>query len=225
MLFSLAFWEAGLALGESRLQEHGLRLAQEILDHFVSQKDRAVIEFLDLENRRLPGAIGQCCLPGHAFESMWALIHIFRQSGRREDIARCGEVIRWHLDKGWDEQWGGIYLAIDLAGGKPYWPYADYKPWWVAVEAMYAVLLAYAELRERWCLDWYERVHNYAFTHYPVRPNGEWRNRLGRRGQPVDDVLALPVKDPFHLPRALLYAEELLPRLGDDPAVMDLVTP
>jgi len=33
-------------------------------------------------------------------------------------------------------------------------------------------------------------------------------------------VIALPVKDPFHLPRALIYAEDALAALGDDPAVM-----
>jgi N-acylglucosamine 2-epimerase len=225
MLFSLAFWEAGLALDDSRVREHGLSLARDILDHFVSEHDQAIVEFLDLENRRLPGPIGQCCLPGHAFESMWALIHIFSQCGRAEDISRCGEILRWHLLKGWDDAWGGIYLAIDLAGATPYWRFADYKPWWPAVEAMYALLLAYAELRGQWCLDWYQRVHNYAFTHYPVRPNGEWRNRLDRRGQPVQDVIALPVKDPFHLPRALIYAEDVLRRLSDEPALMDLVTP
>ena len=63
MLFSLAFWEAGLALGDARLCEHSLSLAQDFLDHFVLDKEQAVVEFLDLESRRLPGAIGQCCLP------------------------------------------------------------------------------------------------------------------------------------------------------------------
>ena len=76
--------------------------------------------------------------------------------------------------------------------------------------------------RRRWCLDWCQRVYNYAFAHYPVRPNGEWRNRLDRMGLPVEDVIALPVKDPFHTPRAFLYAEEALRSLKDDPATVDL---
>ena len=224
MLFALAFWDTGRTVGESRIEEHALRLAQEILDDFVSPQEQAIIEFLDLDNRRLPGPIGQCCLPGHAFESMWALMHIFRECGRTEDVARCGEVIRWHLDKGWDKEWGGIYLAIDLAGGEPYWPFADYKPLVAGRRSDVCLAAGLCRAWSTWCLEWYERVHNYAFTHYPVRPGGEWRNRLDRRGQPVEDVIALPVKDPFHLPRALLYAEALLPRLADDPAIMDLVT-
>jgi N-acylglucosamine 2-epimerase len=222
MVCSLAFWEAGVAVDDPRMRELALELADDVLRHFVSRQDRAIIEFLDLKNGRLPGAVGQCCLPGHAFESMWALVRIFRACGRKADIPQCLEVIRWSLEKGWDPQYGGIYLAIDLGGKAPYWPFADYKPWWPAVEGMYALLLAYAESKADWCLDWYRRVHNYAFTHYPVRPNGEWRNRLNRMGRPVEDVLALPVKDPFHVPRALLYAEDVLRGLNDDPIVLEL---
>jgi N-acylglucosamine 2-epimerase len=224
MLFTLTFWEAGVAIDDPRMRAHAISLADDILEHFVSRQDRAIIEFLDLKNGRLPGAVGQCCLPGHAFESMWALVRIYRDCGRQADIPQCLEVIRWSLEKGWDRQCGGIYLAIDLGGAVPYWPFADYKPWWPAVEAMYAVLLAYAESKAPWCLDWYQRVHNYAFAHYPVRPNGEWRNRLNRLGEPVQEVLALPVKDPFHLPRALIYAEDVLRRLSDDPTVLELAT-
>jgi N-acylglucosamine 2-epimerase len=223
MLFSLAFWEAGAAVDDPRMGEHAIRLADDILEHFVSPQDRAIIEYLDWNNGRLPGAVGRCFLPGHAFESMWALTRIFRACGRHADIPQCLEVIRWSLEQGWDPQFGGVYLAIDLGGETPYWPFADYKPWWPAVEAMCALLLAYAESKAPWCLDWYQRVHNYAFTHYPVRPNGEWRNRLNRMGLPVEDVIALPVKDPFHLPRTLIYAEEVLNGLKDDPATVELV--
>ncbi len=224
MLFSLVFREAGRVLGDQRMQEHGLSLALEILHHFVSQRHGAILEFLDLENRPLPGAIGRCCLPGHGFESMWTLIHIFKDRGQQDQVARCVEIVRWHLDKGWDEEFGGIFLAIDLAGEKPYWPYADYKPWWPAVEAMHLLLLSYHETKADWCLDWYRRIHNYAFTHYPVRPHGEWRNRLDRKGKPVQDVIALPVKDPFHLPRALILAGDVLAHLQNDSVTMELVT-
>ncbi len=154
MLFALVFWETGVVIDDPGMREHAIRLADDILGHFVSCEDRALIEFLSLENGRLPGAVGQCCLPGHAIESMWALVRIFRACGREADIPRCLDVIRWSLERGWDQEYGGIYLAIDLAGESPYWPFADYKPWWPAVEAMYALLLAYAESKATWCLDW-----------------------------------------------------------------------
>lgn len=223
MLFSLAFWEAGQALEESGIVAEGIKHAWEILEDFTSEKDQAIREFLDLDNRPASGTMGTCCLPGHAFESMWALIRMFRATGQTVQVARCAEILRWHLEKGWDDEFGGIFLAIDLAGQPPYWPFAEYKPWWPAVEAMYALLLAYAETRQPWCLAWYERVHNYAFAHYPVRPDGEWRNRLDRQGNPVKDVIALPVKDPFHLPRALMLSEGILGSVTGGSETLNLV--
>jgi len=76
-------------------------------------------------------------------------------------------------------------------------------------------LLAYEISGEAWCLDWFERVHNYAFGHYPVPGHGEWTQKLDRRGDKFTDTVALPVKDPFHLPRALIYCIEVLERLKE----------
>ena len=83
---------------------------------------------------------------------------------------------------------------------------------------MYALLLAYQISGEAWCLDWFEQVHNYAFSHYPVAQYGEWTQRLDRQGRKFSETVALPVKDPFHLPRALIYCIEVLERLAEGPA-------
>jgi N-acylglucosamine 2-epimerase len=58
-------------------------------------------------------------------------------------------------------------------------------------------------------------VHNYAFSHYPVLECGEWTQKLDRQGNKLTDTVALPVKDPFHLPRALIYCLEVLQRLAN----------
>ena len=83
MLFSLAFWETGLAVDDPAMREHAGSLADDILEHFVSREDRAVIEFLSLNNERLPGAVGRCCLPGHAMESMWRWCGCFATAAAR----------------------------------------------------------------------------------------------------------------------------------------------
>ena len=73
---------------------------------------------------------------------------------------------------------------------------------------------AYEHCREQWCLDWYDRVHEYTFSHFPDREHGEWTQRLSREGKPIAEVVALPVKDPFHLPRALMMCIDVLQRLA-----------
>ena len=78
-----------------------------------------------------------------------------------------------------------------------------------------AALLAYEATGLPWCLEWHQRVLDYALAHYPVPAHGEWRQKLDRQGRPITDTLFLPVKDPFHLPRALIYCALTAQRLAD----------
>ena len=76
-----------------------------------------------------------------------------------------------------------------------------------------ALLLSHECCGEPWCLDWYWRVHHWSFAHFPDTEHGEWRQRLDRQGDVLDRYIALPVKDPFHLPRAVIYILDVLERL------------
>ncbi len=144
------------------------------------------------------------CIPGHVIEAMWFLISIFEESGDRKPINQCCDLIRRHLELGWDGEFGGIRLALDVEGRESVcWPKADCKPWWVQVEALVATAYAYLHTSSQWCLDWHEKIRGYAFSHYP-QPAGEWTQWLDRYGKKVESA-ALPVKDPFHLPRGLMY--------------------
>jgi N-acylglucosamine 2-epimerase len=83
-------------------------------------------------------------------------------------------------------------------------------------EALAATLMAYeADRNERW-LAWHRRVMDWALARYPVLEHGEWRQRLTREGNPMTEFIALPVKDPFHLPRGLIVGIETLARLAGD---------
>jgi N-acylglucosamine 2-epimerase len=125
-------------------------------------------------------------------------------------VRRAAEVVRWHLEAGWDAEYGGLYLGIDAEGGAPYLPNSEKKIWWPHTEALYALLLAERLTGEAWCTEWYAKVHEWSFEHFPMAGTGEWRQRLDREGRPVTELIALPVKDPFHLPRAAMLAVELL---------------
>lgn len=100
-----------------------------------------------------------------------------------------------------------------MAGKEPiYWKHAQMKLWWPHAEALPACLLAWELTREKWCIEWFEKIHGWSFKHFPVREFGEWTQRLDREGRPVETLVALPVKDPFHLPRSLIIAIETLER-------------
>ncbi|HVW85640.1 MAG TPA: AGE family epimerase/isomerase [Bryobacteraceae bacterium] len=181
-----------------------------VMDRFVRPGKKLLLEFLTRDYEELPGCEGSFVNPGHAIESMWFVMHWARRRGDRETIGRAAEVIHWHLEAGWDPEYGGIFLGIDASGGEPFLPHSDKKLWWPHTEALYALLLAHRLTGESWCMDWYWRVHEWAFRHFPMPEVGEWRQRLDRHGRPITEVVALPVKDPFHLPRAAIVILELL---------------
>ena len=108
----------------------------------------------------------------------------------------------------------GLFLAADADGAAEVgWSHHDAKIWWPHTEALYALLLAYEHTGDEAFLRWYAKVHEYSFRHFPVAEHGEWTQNLGRDGKPLADTVCLPVKDPFHLPRALIYCVDVLDRL------------
>ncbi len=216
MIFSLVFNELGHYLNDPAIIEAGLFHAREVMELYRRPDRRLLYEFVHLDNSLIDSPQGRTVVPGHAIESMWFMIHIFRRAGDQDRVRQAVETIKWHLEFGWDGEYGGILHARDAEGNTPWWRFAEAKLWWPHTEALYALLLAYEDSGQQWCLDWFERVHNYAFSHYPVPHYGEWTQKLDRQGRKLTETVALPVKDPFHLPRALIYCLQLLQRLIDD---------
>lgn len=215
MIFSLVFYELGLALNDRKLQAAGLALSRDIFEHFVRPEDGLLHEMIrgDLSIDDAPPC--RVIVPGHVIESMWFQIHIWQRESNSELIDQACRLIRRHIELGWDDEYGGIFHAVDPTGSTEgvAWRFPDAKVWWPATESLYALLLAHEITSESWCLDWYWKVHEDAFRKYPHHEHGEWRQRLDRQGRPIKDTVALPVKDPFHLPRALLLILDVLDRL------------
>ena len=213
--FALAYLELGRLLGRSDILEESLARAEVVMDSFRRPERQVLVEYVSLDDRMLDTPQGRTMVPGHAIESMWFMIHVYRHFGKQDRIRQAVETIRWGLEKGWDSEYGGIFLGIDIDGkDPPYWKNAEKKIWWVFSESLYSLLLAYEQSREDWCLDWYRKVHEWTFSHFPDTENGEWSQKLDRRGEKTDEIIALPVKDPFHLPRALIMCIDVLKRLS-----------
>lgn len=181
-----------------------------VMHHFLRPQHKAVLEFVTRDYQELPPPAGTFVMPGHAIESMWFVMHLARRRRDSDTIRLAAEAMRWHLERGWDTKYGGIFLGLDLEGHEPYLPHADKKLWWPHTEALYGTLLAHELTGEPWCLDWYDRVADWAWAHFPVPETGEWRQRLTREGHATTEIVALPVKDPFHLPRAATLILQLL---------------
>lgn len=214
MMASLVYHELAEVTRAAAVRAAAVRHHQRVMKQFLRPGRGLVLEWLDRGGREFPPPAGTAVLPGHAIESMWFQMGIARARGDRETCDRAIEVIRRNLEIGWDEEYGGLFYAVDADGGAEVgWPFAEIKLWWPQTEALCGTLLAYEHCRRDWCLEWHERIREYCYAHYPVPEHGEWRQRLDRQGRPMHDVVALPVKDPFHLPRALIVCIETLNRL------------
>lgn len=214
MMFSLTFWELGQLLDEDAYRDAAAGMSDEIFQRFYQPDLDLIVERIAAGGGPFPPPLGTAVVPGHVIEDMWFQIHIARDQGRTARVKEAVRLMRRHAEVGWDAEYGGFFLAVD-AHGKPDvgWDFPDAKLWWPHTEALSAFLLAYDQSGEPWCLDWYRRTHDYSFATFPDARHGEWKQKLTREGKPLTDTVALPVKDPFHLPRALLLCLDVLERL------------
>ncbi|WP_342237435.1 AGE family epimerase/isomerase [Inquilinus sp. OTU3971] len=168
--------------------------------------------------------------PGHVLEACWFLLQAGR-SLRRGGIAAgsplfdagtLADVAVHAAALGWDEDQGGLFRYADRDGGAPRgrrtgdryedlvvdtW---DTKLWWPHAEALYTLALLHLETGRRDLAAWHDRLADYTYRVFPAGPGGEWVQIRDRAGAPLDKTVALPVKDPFHIARALLLTIERL---------------
>ncbi|MBI2440148.1 MAG: AGE family epimerase/isomerase [Lentisphaerae bacterium] len=208
MIFSFFFYQLGRVANRADIRAAGLQLGREILEQFYAPARDAIMEYTRLDSKSDDRIHCRTCVPGHAIESLWFLISMFEQEKNPARIRECCRLIRRHIELAWDEEHGGLKLALDIEGrAPPAWNKPDCKAWWVHVEALVATAFAHLHTRESWCLDWHQRIQKYSWEHFPV-PTGEWTQWLDREGRKIEST-ALPVKDPFHLSRALIYLIDL----------------
>ncbi len=215
MISSLAFYELGELLGEAEILAASAHFTRQILEEFARPEHRAVVEHVRNDGSFADTPEGRTMVPGHGIEAMWFQLEIFRRKGDGAPPALLLEAMRWCLERGWDQEYGGLMLGLDIFGkDPPYWKHSTTKPWWPATETLVATLMACEVDRSPRWLEEHRRVADWALAHYPVPEHGEWRQRLDRQGRPYANIIGLPVKDPFHLPRALIYTLEILGRLA-----------
>ena len=210
-----------IVLSDEYLQ---LQYKPEILTILHDALDRVMNCHLDREQKLLFETVGKDCqrlntpegrfvLPGHTIECMWKILRYATRTQDRVLIQSAAEIMKWHLEKGWDTTYGGIVYSLDSSGREPDlppYPAWDLKMWWVHTEALYGTLLAYELTGENWYIDWYNKIHEYTFSHFPDGPGKDWHERLTRDGAVMTETVNLPVKDFFHTPRMCLYAMESL---------------
>ena len=185
----------------------------EILNHFLKPEEHALHETVGPSGERLDSPAGRCVNPGHSIEVAWFMLHeaIYRQDSALQEAAL--NILRWSLDWGWDERYGGLYAFVDIEGKPPEQLEWDMKLWWPHTEALYATLLAYYLTKDSFYSDWYEKLHAWSFEHFADPEYGEWFGYLHRDGSIALTLKGSIWKGAFHVPRALWLCMRLLAKM------------
>ena len=157
---------------------------------------------------------------------MWFAYEAAELCGETKWNEKIAAVAKKAIENGWDEEFGGILHFSGVAGGEPVGDatgvenepmtllLSDWgsKLWWVHSEALYTSLLCYFNTGDKDFLAWFEKIFDYTFATFPGKNPEvrEWLQIRTRDGAPQDKVVALPVKDPFHITRNLVMLLELL---------------
>jgi N-acylglucosamine 2-epimerase len=158
---------------------------------------------------------GRSINPGHGIEAMWFIMDI---ANRRQDTAKIHQavdVVLNILNYAWDDKYGGIYYFMDADGHPPQQLEWDQKLWWVHVETLVALAMGYRLTGREDCWTWYQKVHEYTWSHFADPEHGEWFGYLNRQGEVLLNLKGGKWKGCFHVPRALLMCWREFEELGN----------
>ncbi len=153
---------------------------------------------------------GRMFHPGHAIESAWMLMEIAHRRGDPLLLQSAVDITLAALDHGWDRDYGGLRYITNVDSTPTHSLESDLKLWWPHGETLYALLLAWDLTGRDDLAPWYEKVHDYTFSHFPDPEYGEWFGYLNRDGSRVWTAKANGWKGLFHLPRVLYRCYQLL---------------
>ena len=182
---------------------------------------KCVLDTVYTDGSILDNPVGRTINPGHSIENSWFLMNAALQTGDETLMKQALNILDWSLDIGWDEKYGGIYYFRDVYGRPCEQLEHDMKLWWVHNEALIATLVAYKATGDEKYAAWYDKLHEYIFSHFSDKEYGEWYGYLHRDGTVSHDQKGSLWKGPYHLLRCLILCEQILANWdGELPALL-----
>lgn len=198
-------------IGDPRCDEAIAAWIESIERDFVKDDIRCVMEQVAPDGSIIDHIDGRTLNPGHAIEGAWFVLHEAKYRNNDPKLILLGcRMLDYMWERGWDKEHGGILYFRDVYG-KPvqeYWQ--DMKFWWPQNETIIATLLAYEITNDPKYAAMHKQIHEYAYTHFHDKENGEWYGYLHRDGRIAQTAKGNLFKGPFHLPRQEWYCYTLL---------------
>lgn len=191
------------------------RCIHEVMDVFLRPElGGIVVENVGLDGELVDCMDGRHMNPGHAIEAMWFIMDLGVRLNRPELVQRAKDTAIKMAEYGWDEKYGGIFYFMDRLGYPTQELEWDQKLWWVHIETLIAMIKGYELTGDERCLEWFNRVHDYVWTHFKDAEHPEWFGYLNRQGEVLLSLKGGKWKGCFHVPRGLYQCWQVLDRLA-----------
>ena len=186
----------------------------EVMDVFYRPELGLIVEALGKDGNLVDCFDGRKLNPGHAIEAMWFVMDLGKRLGRPELIKKAVDICIAEVEYGWDKEYGGIFYFMDRLGHPRHELEWDQKLWWVHLETLISLIKGYQLTGDQRCLDWFQRVHDYTWTHFRDADYPEWYGYLNRQGEVLLPLKGGKWKGCFHVPRGLLNVWKILEDLA-----------
>lgn len=186
----------------------------EVMDVFYRPELGLVVENVTLDGKLADNFDGRLLNPGHAIESMWFIMDLGVRLNRKDLIEKAAKIAVQEVEYGWDKQYGGIFYFMDRLGHPTQQLEWDQKLWWVHIETLITMLKGYQLTGSQDCLEWFERVHDYTWSHFADKEHPEWFGYLNRQGEVLLPLKGGKWKGCFHVPRGLYQCWQMLEKLS-----------
>ena len=189
----------------------------EVMDVFYRPELGLIVENVTADTEELSDSFeGRVLNPGHAIEAMWFIMDLGKRLKRPDLIEKAADIAVKMIEYGWDERDGGIFYFMDRKGHPTQQLEWDQKLWWVHIETMISMLKGYQLTGSQKCLEWFEKVHEYTWSHFKDPEYPEWFGYLNRQGEVLLPLKGGKWKGCFHVPRGLYQCWKTLEEIEKD---------
>lgn len=182
----------------------------EVMNVFYHEESGLILENVTPDGHFSDSFEGRLLNPGHAIEAMWFIMDLGKRSNNQALIQTATNRMLHMLEFGWDKQYDGIFYFLDFKGHPTQQLEWNQKLWWVHLETLVALLKGYQLTKSEKCWEWFERVHEYTWNHFPDPNFGEWFGYLNRQGEALLDLKGGKWKGCFHVPRGIFQCYQML---------------
>lgn len=185
----------------------------EVMDVFYQPESGLILENVHPDGSFSDSFEGRLLNPGHTIEAMWFIMDLAERLQKPGLAQKAIDIALRSLKFGWDDKHGGIFYFLDIKGNPPQQLEWDQKLWWVHIETLITLIKGFALTGNQDCLSWFEKVHEYTWSHFPDPEHGEWYGYLNRQGEVLLYLKGGKWKGCFHVPRGLFQVWQTLKKI------------